>query len=189
MKLRVDSQKTARRRVLSIFLAVTAEEKGLLGADYFAHFPTAPAENIVANVNLDMPVMLHDFADVVAFGAERSTLGPMVREAVESAGLELSPDPFPELGIFTRSDHYRFVEKGIPSVYLFPGFANGGEEAFNGFMRDHYHKPSDEVTLPIRYDSAARFADVNYEISRAIADAPERPKWNKGDFFGDLFSR
>ena len=171
-----------------IILAVTAEEKGLLGADYYAHFPTVPIENIVANVNLDMPLMLHSFTDMIAFGAERSTLGPIVRAAAESAGLALSPDPLPEQGIFTRSDHYRFVEKGVPAVYLFPGFANGGGELFQDFFSKHYHEPSDESSLPILYDDVARFAAVNAEVVRKTADAPQRPAWNEGDFFGDLFA-
>ncbi len=171
-----------------IVLAVTAEEKGLLGADYFAHFPTVAKENIVANVNLDMPVMLHSFNDIVAFGAEHSSLGPIADAAVAAAGLKLSPDPFPQLGVFTRSDHYRFVEQGVPAVYLFPGFGNGGEEKFNQFMAEHYHKPSDDLSLPILYDDAARFADVNYRIALAIAQSPVRPFWNEGDFFGDLFA-
>jgi len=171
-----------------VFLALTAEEKGLLGADYFAHYPTLGDKEIVANVNLDMPLMLHSFTDVVAFGAERSSLGGLVKKVLKDAGLALADDPFPGLGIFTRSDHYRFVEQGIASIYLFPGFANGGEEVINGFMADHYHKPSDDLSLPIRYDDAARFADVNYRIAREIADTPDRPTWNEGDFFGDLFA-
>ena len=171
-----------------VVLAVTAEEKGLLGADYFARFPTVDKDSIVANVNLDMPVMLHSFTDVVAFGAERSTLGPIAKSALAEAGIALSPDPFPEQNIFTRSDHYTFVQQGVPAIYLFPGFGNGGEASFGGFMKDHYHKPSDEASLPILYEDVARFADVNVLIARGIADAPERPRWHEGDFFGDLFA-
>lgn len=171
-----------------IILAVTAEEKGLLGSDYFAHFPTVPIENIVANVNLDMPVMLHSFNDVVAFGAEHSTLGPITESAVAAGGALLSPDPIPEQGIFTRSDHYRFVEKGVPSVFLWPGFGNGGEETFNDFFKNHYHRPSDDMSLPVLYDDVARFADINYKIAHEIANTAERPHWNEGDFFGDLFA-
>ncbi|MEM9617091.1 MAG: M28 family metallopeptidase [Pseudomonadota bacterium] len=171
-----------------IILAVTAEEDGLLGADYYAHFPTVPIESIVANVNLDMPLVLHSFTDVIAFGAERSGLGPIVATAAEEAGVKLSPDPIPEQGLFTRSDHYRFVEKGVPSVFLVVGFENGGEEKFQEFITTHYHKPTDDISLPILYEDAARFADVNYEIARAVANAPSRPIWNEGDFFGDLFA-
>lgn len=171
-----------------IFLAVTAEEKGLLGADYYAHFPTVPLENLVANVNLDMPLVLHSFTDVIAFGAERSSLGPIVAQAAEQAGVKMSPDPMPEQGIFTRSDHYRFVEKGVPAVFLIVGFENGGAENFQTFITTNYHQPGDDVTQAILYDDAARFADVNVEIAMAVANTPIRPSWNEGDFFGELFA-
>lgn len=184
---RFQAEGAPKRSILIV--ALTAEEKGLLGADYFAHFPPVGQGEMVANVNLDMPVMLHDFTDVVAFGAERSSIGPIMKAALEETGIALSPDPIPQLGIFTRSDHYRFVEKGVPSIFLWPGFANGGEEKFWEFYRNHYHRPSDDFSQPILYDSLVRFTDVNYVIARALATAPERPSWNEGDFFGDLFSR
>lgn len=171
-----------------LVVAVTAEEKGLLGSDYFAHFPTISDGEMVANVNLDMPVMLHSFTDVIAFGAERSSIGPIMKAALDSTGIGLSPDPVPELGVFTRSDHYRFVEQGVPSIFLWTGFANGGEKKFWDFYQNHYHAPSDDISLPIRFKDLARFAEVNYIIARALADNPDRPVWNDGDFFGDLFS-
>lgn len=172
-----------------LFLAVTAEEKGLIGSDYFAHYPAIPAgTRIVANVNLDMPLTLYDFNDIIAFGAERSTLGETVREAASDMGLTLIPDPFPEQGIFTRSDHYRFVEQGVPSVFLFLGQGNGGDKVFSNFMAKHYHQPSDQIDLPINYSAAARFAALNYAIARAIADDDKAPSWRAGDFFGERFA-
>ena len=175
------------RRTL-IFLLNTAEEKGLIGSDYFARNPTT-TRPIVANVNLDMPVLTYDFTDVVAFGAERSTLGPAVRRAAARQGVTLSADPMPQEGLFTRSDHFRFVEQGVPSVFLMTGFANGGEEAFTSFLKEHYHKPSDDLTQPINYAAGAKFAAINYEITRELADADKTPSWNKGDFFGTLFAK
>lgn len=171
-----------------LILAVTAEEKGLLGADYFAHYPTVDGVALAANVNLDMPVVLHPFTDVIAFGAERSSIGPIVRAAAAKMDIALSPDPMPTQNLFVRSDHYRFVEKGVPAVFLVVGFANGGEEKINDFIKNHYHKPSDDTSLPILYDQAARFAEVNYRIAKDLANVEERPHWNKGDFFGELFS-
>ena len=132
--------------------------------------------------------MLHSFTDVVAFGAERSSLGDLASTALVGAGLQISKDPFPEQNIFTRSDHYRFVEQGVPAIYLFPGFSNGGEQAINDFLDDHYHQPSDDLSLPIRFDDAGRFAEVNYKIAMLIANAPKRPVWREGDFLGDLFA-
>ncbi len=180
------SGKPPRRSVM--FLAVTAEEKGLIGADYFAHNPTVPKANIVANVNLDMPVITYKFEDMIAFGAARSTLGDAVARATAVVGVGVGTDPMPEQGFFVRSDHYRFVQQGIPSVFLWPGMAGPGQAAFNAFLGKHYHRPSDEVSNPeILWDQGVRFIDANYAIAREIADADARPRWNKGDFFGLLY--
>ena len=180
--------KTKPKRSI-VLLAVTAEEKGLIGSDYFANNPTVPKAGVAADVNLDMPVLLYDFQDVVAFGADRSSIGPAVSRAAGRVGIGLSADPMPEEGLFTRSDHYRFVEQGVPSVFLMTGFKNGGEKGFKDFLATHYHKPSDDLNLPISYEAGARFALVNYEIARELADMPARPSWNKGDFFGELFGK
>jgi len=177
-----------RRSIL--FLAVTAEEKGLVGADYFAHNPTLPKANLVADVNLDMPILTYKFEDVIAFGAERSTLGPIVKRAAASLGVGFSPDPMPEQGLFVRSDHYRFVQQGIPSVFLWPGQAGPGKAAVEDFMKNHYHQASDELwqTPALDWSQGVRFVDANYAIAREIADGDERPRWNKGDFFGTLYN-
>ncbi len=177
---------TPPRRTI-LFMAVTAEEKGLIGSDYFANHPTVPKANIVADVNLDMPMLLYKFEDMVVYGAERSTLGPIVRRAVESAGVVLSPDPLPEQGIFVRSDHFRFVQQGIPAVFLWPGAKGPGKAAIDDFMANRYHKPGDDLTQPILWDQGVRFVDINYRIAREIADGPQRPVWNKGDYFGTLY--
>ena len=184
------SGKPPRRSIL--FLAVTAEEKGLVGADYFARHPTTAnltpgGLTMVANVNLDMPIITYMFEDMIAFGADRSTLGPIVRRAVAGVGVGFSPDPQPEQGLFTRSDHYRFVQQGVPSVFLWPGHKGPGAKATADFFAQHYHKPSDEVTLPLDWAAGVKFIEVNYAIAREIADSPERPRWNKGDFFGTLY--
>jgi len=179
--------KTKPKRTI-LLVAVTAEEKGLIGSEYFANNPTVPKADIAANVNLDMPVLLYPFTDVIAFGADRSTLGPAVAKAAGRVGIALSGDPMPEEGLFTRSDHYRFVEQGVPSVFLMTGFQNGGEKGFKDFLATHYHKPSDDLSLPIDYVAAAKFALVNYEIARELADAKDRPVWKTGDFFGSQFA-
>jgi len=179
------SGKAPRRTVM--FLAVTAEEKGLVGSDYFANHPTVPLQNIVADVNLDMPILLYPFEDMIVYGAERSTLGPIVRKAVNSVGVDLSPDPMPSEGIFVRSDHFRFVQKGVPSVFLWPGQKGPGAAAVADFMGKRYHRPGDDLTQPILWDQGVRFVGVNYAIAREIADGDGRPVWNKGDYFGTLY--
>ncbi len=180
-----DSGTRPRRSIL--FLAVTAEEKGLLGSEYYAAHPSVGDMRLVANVNLDMPLLLYDFTDVVAFGADRSSIGKTVARAAARLGLQLSPDPMPEQGIFTRSDHYSFVKRGVPAVFLVTGFANGGDVAFQNFFENHYHRPSDQMDLPIDYQAAAKFALVNWMIAEDLANDPATPSWNEGDFFGERF--
>ena len=99
-----------------------------------------------------------------------------------------SPDPVPEQGLFTRSDHYSFVKEGVPSVMLVTGFANGGEKHFREYLEKHYHRPSDQMDLPIDWNAAAKFARINHLIAREIADAPQRPLWYEGNLFGDAFA-
>lgn len=171
-----------------LFLAVTGEEKGLVGSDYFTNHPTVPLADIVADVNLDMPILTYRFEDMIVFGAERSSLGPVVRDAIATLGVSLSPDPAPEEGIFVRSDHFRFVQKGIPSVFLWPGPKGPGRAASVAFMTRCYHRPCDDLTQPILWDQGIRFVDANYRIARAIADGPVRPTWNAGDYFGTLYN-
>ena len=177
-----------RPRRSLVFLASTAEEKGLLGADYFARHPTVPIKAIVGNVDLDMPLLLYPFTDVTAFGADHSTLGPIVADAVAPMGIKLSPDPMPAQTIFVRSDHYMFVKQGVPAVFLATGFANGGEKAWGAFLNGAYHHPDDDIAQKIDWDAAARFSEANYRIMRAMADADQPPLWYKGDFFGDTFA-
>lgn len=168
------------------FVALTAEEKGLVGSDYFARNPTLGGGQMVANINLDMPLLNYAFTDVVAFGAERSTLFGEVEAATASQGITLSPDPAPEQGIFTRSDQYSFVQQGVPAIFLVTGTANGGEAAGRDFLANHYHKVSDEVAL-IDFEQLGRFADVNFAIIGNVANMAEKPVWNAGDFFARTF--
>ncbi len=173
-----------KRSVLVV--ALSAEEWGLIGSDYLAQYPVV--QEVVANVNLDMPILTYDFTDVVAFGAEHSSMGPLVDAAARTEGLTLSPDPMPEQGVFTRSDHYSFVKAGVPSVMLATGYANGGQAAWGTFFANGYHKPADDLSGDFNWDAAARFARVNAAIARAIADADQRPLWYQGNSFGDRFA-
>jgi len=181
-----------RRSVL--FVAVTAEERGLLGSDYFAHYPTVPTSSMVANVNLDMPLFLYPVADIIAFGSQHSSLGPVVRDAISVEGFALTPDPMPEENIFRRSDQYSFVRRGVPATFLVPGYTSSdpdvdGEAVTKVFRKNHYHRPSDDMTRPFDWGSALRFARANVRIGAAIADEDARPTWNEGDFFGEKFGQ
>lgn len=191
---RLFSQSGARPKRSILLVALTGEEKGLLGSDYFATNPTVAKGSMVANVNLDMPLLTFDFKNVIAFGAEHSSLKNNATRALDKMGLALMADPWPAQGIFTRSDHYSFVRQGIPSIFLVTGFGSfnkkeNGEKIWEEFQSRHYHQPSDDLSLPFNFDAAARFAQLNYNIALEIANAQQKPTWNKGDFFGDTFNK
>lgn len=175
-----------------LFVAVTAEEKGLLGAEWYARYPSVPRDSLVANVNMDMPVMRVPTRDVVPIGVEHSSLQAVLDQAAREVGVELTPDPSPEESIFIRSDQYAFIRTGIPAVYLTGGMIarDSGVDArqpFRDFLQDHYHQPDDDANQPIVYADAARLARLNARVGQLIADAPQRPRWNPGDFFGLRF--
>ncbi|MEO1244938.1 MAG: M28 family peptidase [Pseudomonadota bacterium] len=189
---RVFAELPPRRSVM--FIALTAEERGLLGSDYFAHYPTVPRDAIVANVNLDMPLFMYPPADLVAFGAEHSSLQDPVQRAAEAEGFELTPDPLPEETLFIRSDQYSFVRKGTPAIFLVTGFNSAdpeldGAALFREHLQQHYHRPSDDLELTVHWESAVRFARANARIAYLVGDAEDRPTWNPGDFFGEKFGR
>jgi hypothetical protein len=177
-----------------MFIALTAEESGLLGSDYFVHNPPVPIDAIVANINLDMPLFLFPVADLVAFGSQHSSLQAVAETAAADEGFFFSPDPLPEENLFMRSDQYSFVKRGIPAVFLISGFnstddAIDGEALFRDYLKNHYHKPSDDMSRPIHWESAVRFARAHTRMGYAIAVEPQRPSWNEDSIFGDRTAR
>jgi hypothetical protein len=177
-----------------LFVFVTSEEKGLLGSDYFANRPTVLADRIVADVNIDMPLLLYPLGDVVAFGAENSSLEAVAAKAAAETGLSLSPDFVPEENVFIRSDQYSFVRRGVPAVFLVPGLKSSdpkadGAKAFREFLALHYHRPSDDLAQPLDLGSVERFVRANVLIAHAIASDREAPRWKPGNFFGRTFGQ
>ncbi len=190
-RLLAAGRKPPKRSML--FLALTAEEKGLLGAHHFAAQPTVPRESLVANVNMDMPLLIGEVSDVVPIGIEHSTLEAVVQRVVAQAGLTLTPDPLPEEVVFVRSDQYPFVREGVPAIYLKSGVTprDGGDglAAVKDFRSHRYHLPNDDLSQPLHWPAAAQLAHVNYRIALAIGNDPERPAWKPGNFFGEKFGR
>jgi hypothetical protein len=181
-----------RPRRSLLFVAVTAEEKGLRGADYFAEYPTVPLEKIVANVNLDMFLMIFPLRDVVAYGAEHSSLGRVAEEAARRVGFELSPDPAPQETVFIRSDQFPFVRRGIPALFVTAGTKSGDPEIDGAarnleWRRNRYHRPNDDMNQPIDFESGAKFARMSVLLGWMIAEEEQAPRWNAGDFFGQKF--
>jgi Zn-dependent M28 family amino/carboxypeptidase len=174
-----------------IFLFVTAEERGLLGSDYFARHPTVPPGSMVADLTLDMPFLFHPLLDIVPYGAQHSTLNAPVTKAARHLKLEIGTDPIPEQVLFIRSDHFSFVRQGIPSLFIKSGFKTGdsrdGSAINAGYRRDVYHKPTDDMSQPFDFESGANHARLNFLTGWLVAQETDRPKWNNGDFFGKLF--
>lgn len=180
-----------RRSIL--FLAVTAEEWGLLGSDYFVHNPTVPKEDLVAGISLDMPFMYYPLRDIVPFGADHSSLGDAVEAAAEAMNVAVSPDPWPEEVIFIRSDHFSFVQQGIPALFMKSGFETGddrdGEKIHDDFRRERYHTPFDEVDQGFDFEAGASLARFHFLTGYYVAQKDARPAWNEDDFFGGLFAQ
>ena len=179
--------KRPKRSIL--FAALTAEEQGLLGAEYLATHPVVGDGKVVGLVNLDMPIVTYDFQDVVAYGADHSTISKTVARAIASEGIKLSPDPAPEQTSFVRTDHYPFVKQGVPAVSLDLGPAGSGAKATEDFIANHYHRVSDDMKLSFDWAAAAKFAKINYLIARQLADAADPPLWYKDDYFGEQFAK
>ncbi len=179
--------KAPRRSVL--FLAVTGEEEGLLGSDAYAHRPSVPIGQIVANVNMDEIGCFYDFADIVPQGADHSTIGAIVEDVARHLHLQISPDPTPEEVYFVRSDQYSFVKQGIPAVAVDPGFKTvdpklDGKKITEEWEEKYYHQPDDDMNQPyLDLNAAAKMVRLDLAIGYEIAQQTERPHWNKGDFF------
>ncbi|CCH01389.1 peptidase M28 [Fibrella aestuarina BUZ 2] len=178
-----------RRSIL--FVALTGEEMGLLGSDYFASNPTVPKQQIVANLCLDMPFFFHPLLDIVPYGSEHSSMKGAVEAAASFVGVQIAKDPIPEQSVFMRSDHFSFVRQGIPAIYVKSGSTTGdsrdGTKLNLDWRASTYHTPQDDMNQPFDWSAAARHVQLQFLIGYLTAQANERPVWNKGDFFGTKF--
>jgi Zn-dependent M28 family amino/carboxypeptidase len=173
-----------RRSIL--FLAVTAEEQGLLGSEYYAQHPLYPLVKTLADINIDVMQtkgMSHDL-EVVGYG--NSTLDDMAKALLESDGRVLVPDGQPEKGGFYRSDHFEFAKVGVPAFYTASGVDIIGKPADYGKMRrdeyiaNDYHKPSDEIKPWWDLRGAAQDAGVLFTMGLQVADGATWPEWKPG---------
>ena len=174
-----------------LFIAVTGEEEGLLGSDYYAHNPTVPMSQIVADVNMDEVSFLYDFKDIVPLGADHSSLGAVADDVARHMGLEVSPDPAPEEVYFVRSDQYSFVEQGVPSIYIGEGYKAvnpklDGKKMQVDWEATRYHLPGDDMSQPMDFNALVKGTRVDLAAGYEIAQQKDRPRWNKGDFFEDF---
>ncbi len=181
-------RRRARPRRSLLFVFVTAEERGLLGARWFAQRPTVPRASIVANLNYDMALPLFPLTGITVLGAEESSLGADARAIGAAMGLPLVPDAFPDRNSFIRSDQYAFIETGIPAVAFKFGFAVGTPEAETerAWRATHYHAPSDDGSQPVFRADEIRLHDFIAALALRIADAEPRPRWNDDSVFRRL---
>jgi Zn-dependent M28 family amino/carboxypeptidase len=171
----------AQRSIL--FLAVTAEESGLLGSDYYAANPLVPLAQTVAGVNMDGLNVRGRARDITVVGHGKSDLEPMLEGLAKAQGRMTVPEASPEKGSFYRSDHFSFAKRGVPMIYFGSGedMVEGGTAAGRALSEDYiahrYHKPQDEYDPTWRWDGAIEDLTLNYKIGRMLADSDVWPNW------------
>jgi Zn-dependent M28 family amino/carboxypeptidase len=175
-----------------LFAALTAEEVGLLGATHLALNPPDRVTRFAANVNIDMTLFPAPVRDIVPWGAEHSTLATQVAAAAAKTGFTVSPDPMPDETIFVRSDQYAFVRTGVPAVYIGTGRQSTDPAVdlaaeWETFLKQRYHRPSDDFTQPIDWPSTGAYATLVTELLTLLGNDPQAPAWLPGNFFGGLY--
>jgi Zn-dependent M28 family amino/carboxypeptidase len=168
-----------------LFVAVTGEEKGLLGSTYFAAHPLVPAASIVANVNTDMFLPLFPLKTLMVLGLDESDLGRDIRAVAGELGLGVQADPEPQRNRFIRSDQYSFIKAGIPALAMKVGYEESSREAeiARKWTAERYHAPSDDVNQPIDMAAGGKYVEVVRTLALRIANRPDRPRWNDTSFF------
>lgn len=167
----------------------TAEEQGLLGAEYFAQNPLVPLNKIVANVNIDGVNFFGQTSDFKPLGADRSSLLNPIKEVAQERKMTVTGDDRPEQGFFFRSDHFPFAKAGVPAVSVQHGSAflkpltGEAEKFFKGYTANHYHQPSDQFYD--WWDMSAMIQEAEYclSIGMKVANSPEAPRYNDTDEF------
>jgi hypothetical protein len=172
-----------RRSVL--FVAVTGEEKGLLGSRFFASAPTVDPKKIVANINTDMFLPLFPLKKLTIFGLDESELGEDAVAVAKSQGVAPQADLEPKRNIFIRSDQYSFIRNGIPALALKVGFDKGSPQELiaKKWLTERYHAPSDDLAQPVDKQAAGAFDVLVARLLEQVANRQDRPRWKDSSFF------
>lgn len=179
---------TAPKRTV-VFLAVTAEEQGLLGSEYYARFPLYPLNRTLANVNVDGMNMWGRTSDVTVIGMGASDLDDYLSTAAKEQNRIPMPDPESEKGFYYRSDHFNFAKVGVPALYIDDGTtfidkpAGYGKQKRDDFTRLDYHKPSDQVKPDWDLSGLAEDGKLLFAVGYRVAMAPTYPEWKAGNEF------
>jgi Zn-dependent M28 family amino/carboxypeptidase len=173
----------------AVFTAVTAEEAGLRGADYYAKKPLFPAGKTAVNLNFDSFFPFGKTKDVGLNGAERTSLWPTVQEITRRFQLAIEPDRRPEQGLYYRSDHFSFAKAGIPAFSIHGGNQVIGkpddfaDTVFFQYNSKNYHQPSDQYSDDWDMGGMEQMARFGYTLGLTIANQTVMPSWNAGDEF------
>ena len=178
---------TPERSVM--FLAVTAEESGLLGSKHYAENPAFPMSKTVAGINIDGMSTIGATDDIVVVGFGNSQMDEYLKTVSETQNRVLVPEPTPEKGYFYRSDHFNLAKKGVPMLYAEAGIqirnkaADYGEKESERYVNERYHKPADEVHA--EWDNGGIMQDLNahFRIGVDISNSDAWPKWSDGNEF------
>jgi len=184
MAQRLHESGTRLKRPL-LFCVVTGEEKGLYGSKYFTAHPTVPKEQMVANINLDQLRPIFPLKTLTMLAIDESTLGDTVKQVAAPMGIRIQPDPEPERGLLRRSDHYSFMQIGVPATGFIFGYEPGSpdEAVYRRWYAERYHSPADDINQPWVPEAAAKFNDFFNRLVATLANAPEKPHWKEGSSF------
>jgi Zn-dependent M28 family amino/carboxypeptidase len=178
-----------------IFLAVTGEESGLLGSDYYAHHPVFPLARTAGGINMDVLALAGDARDMVTIGGAKSQLDLYLARAMAAEGLVGHPDPDPGAGSYYRSDHFSLAKQGVPMLDvslgqdLVKGGPSAGKAAADDYRAHRYHQPSDQYDPAWDWSGALHEIRVYYRIGRDLATSRDWPNWNPGDEFRAIRDR
>ncbi len=176
----------------AIFVAVTAEESGLLGSAYYAEAPLVPLDKTVAGINIDAILPLGVTKDVIVVGHGASELENHLKKVLDPRDMYIVPDPKPEAGYYYRSDHISLAKKGVPMLYADGGndhIINGkdfGEAFANEYTKERYHKPSDEFDNSWDLSGIQNITEILHELGYTLAEGQDWPNWYEGTEFRAL---
>jgi Zn-dependent M28 family amino/carboxypeptidase len=172
-----------------VFVAVTAEESGLLGSAHYADHPLFPLERTAAVINMDALYAGGPTRDVAVIGYGSSELEDYLRDAAEKQDRVLKPEPTPERGFFYRSDHFNLAKKGVPALYFKLGTDDRehgdawGRQQQEDYVAQRYHKPSDQYDPSLDFRGSMQDIELFYAVGSRIANEDDWPEWNRGNEF------